>query len=375
MSKRSRYILIVFVIFCLIYFLRYKAETSLPIKDGEVVKVRGFLSQEPTLQDNKQGFQVGQITIKTTLWPQFHYGDEVVVVGKVNRRVISSFYSQFILVNPQISLVSPGEAKLSLISQVFKLQNRLTTVFRQVLPEPQASLLIGIILGKQSGLPPQFYQALRISGTAHLVVASGMNLSLIVGGLMEFLSRFLTRKLSIFVCLLYILIYSTMTGLQPPIVRAALMTGLTYLSVLLGREKQGLWTLLWSAGAMLVIKPLWLFDVGFQLSFSATLGLTVLGSRLKNIFNKKHVPLGAELAETFSAQAFTMPILIFTFGYFNPLSFIPNVLILWLIPCLMFLGAIVGFSGLLSLTIAQFMGWLAWLPLSYMITVIDFFGK
>lgn len=383
MKLLGRYILILIASFCVVYFFRFQSKLNLGLKSGQRMKIKASLTQEPILQGSRQTFKIKGITVKTRALPEYHYGDRLLIVGTVKTRVINSIFNRFWLINPQISKLKADSKKNNLIEvflrKLFKFRSHLETIFNQTLVEPQASLLMGIFLGIQKSMPLSFYEALKTTGTLHIIVASGMNISLTAGILLNFLSRFLGRKLAIFISLICILIYCLIAGMSPPIVRAGLMAAILYLANLEGRESLGFWTLFFSAGLMLLFNPFLLFDVGFQLSFSATLGLMVLAPFFQLLFQKKLAKLPeqirGDLSETISAQIFAFPILAITFGRFNPLSILPNALVLFLIPYLMFLGLLISISGLVFLPAAQFFSWLAYLPLTYFIQVINFFGR
>ena len=381
MNKKGLLLLILFIVFSLIYFFRLKTKLQINFVNGDQVKVVSRLTQEPILQGKYQVFKVNGIFVKTSSLVDYHYGDYLDMTGRVEVKVINKWFNQFWLINPEIVEVKTYSEKLrikdGLIKNVFKFRQKLVEVFIRTLPEPQASLLIGIVLGVKLGLPVDFYQSLKTTGTLHIIVASGMNISLLAGGLLEILSLFLGRKMALVASLLVVFCYCLMAGLEPPIVRAGLMALVLYLAVFLGRETDGLISLILVAMIMLIFDPLLLFDIGFQLSFMATLGLMVLASRLKNAFVllKYLKPVSSDLSETLSAQIFTLPILVISFGHFNPLSLLPNVLTLWLIPFLMVLGLLIGFLGLVFWPLALFLSWLLWLPLTYFVNIINWFGQ
>jgi len=260
---------------------------------------------------------------------------------------------------------------------IFQFRKKIEQVFVKTLPEPHSSLISGIVLGSQKTLAKDFYDNLKTSGTLHIIVASGMNISLLAGSLKDFLARFLKRKPALIVAEIVILIYFVICGMTPPISRAAIMASILYLSQLLGRQAEGAWILVITGLIMLIFNPLLLFDTGFQLSFTATLGLFTLSP----FFQKKigQISFGRflpqETGETLAAIVFTAPVLIVTFGNFNPFSLIPNILILWLIPYLMYLGFIIAGLSLVSFSLAQILCWLSFLPLTYLISVINIFGS
>jgi len=382
MSNKGRYILIFFATFSLVYLFRFKAKTKTNLKAGDQVKITATLSQEPILQDNYQLIKINtinNISIKASRFPAYHYADRLIIVGTLKTQAINLFLKQFLLVDPAITLVKSYSKKLSIreasLKKLFNLRNKLEEAIGQVLPEPHAGLLIGILLGTQQSLPQDFYQALKTTGTLHIVVASGMNISLTAGILLNFLVKFLGRKLALFVSLVCILIYCLLAGMNPPIVRAGIMAAILYLAQFSGRQSIGLLTLVFTGAMMLFINPLLLFDASFQLSFSATSGLMLLTSALEKIFYQLPQLLKEILSQTLACQIATLPILVIAFGHFNPLSVIPNIFVLWLVPYLMIFGMVISLAGLICLALAQFFGWLIWLPLTYFIVIINFFGQ
>src|SRR3990167_6840304 len=132
------------------------------------------------------------------------------------------------------------------------------------LPQPQAALLAGILLGEKSSLDKDFSNALRRTSTIHIVVVSGQNLTLLIGALMAFVTV-LGRKKTIIISLIIILIYSLLTGMQIPVLRAAIMVSIALLAQLFGREAESTWVLLITGLLMLIYQPNWLLSISFQL--------------------------------------------------------------------------------------------------------------
>ena len=131
---------------------------------------------------------------------------------------------------------------------------------------------------------------------------------------------------------------------------------------------------------MLLVNPFLLrYDVGFQLSFLAVLGIIYLGPIFKKMLNfipeERLVNLRSIITMTFSAQVFTLPILIYNFGYFSLVSPLSNILIVPILPLIMMMG----FIFLLLGTIYSPLIWLFALPvyllLKYLTSVISFLSK
>ncbi len=322
--------------------------------EGETITVTGKISSNISLQDNTQGFNLGRIRVKTELYPRYSYGDKLVISGTLKRKVINRWYAQFSLIYPGIETVESG-------NNIFiGLKSWLEKHVQSNLPEPEAGLVSGIVLGSKSSLSDSFWQALQQTGTLHLVVASGYNVSVILGTVVGYLAGLIQRRWAIGLGIIVVGIYAFMVGLEPAIVRASLMGSLAYLAQALGKPAESLRLLILAAVIMLFVNPLSLFDVGFQLSFLATLGLIVLGSRLTRI------PPG--IRESISAQIFVWPILVFTFNSFNPFVIVVNSLIVWLVPFIMSLGAALALTGW------PVLGWLVYVPAHLMVKIIYVFA-
>jgi competence protein ComEC len=138
------------------------------------------------------------------------------------------------------------------------------------------------------------------------------------------------------------------------------MGSLAYLGQFLGKQAQSLRLLIIAALVMLLVNPLTIFDVGFQLSFLATLGLIVLCPRLTR------VPTG--IRESLAAQIFVWPVLVSNFGQMNVFAILINSLIVWLVPYIMVLGAALSFTGW------QVLAWLVYVPAHLMVKIIYVFA-
>lgn len=360
-------VLILLAIFIIRWQTAYQTEAKLGQLAGEQIYLSGRISSESILQVSSQRFRVSLIDIVTGDEVKYEYGQKVAISGILQRRVINKWHSHFSLIYPTIKIIEADNIN-SIRYRIISFRQGIEAVFNKNLPEPEASLLSGIVLGVKKGLPQEFYEALRKTGTMHIVVASGFNVTMIMGTIVAFLAGRIRRQQAILVGLILVGIYTVMAGIQPAIVRAAIMATCAYLGQLLGRQSNG-WRLLMAAAMlMLLFEPLLLFDLGFQLSFSATAGLIILGKRLESIFGRIAV-IGKAMAETMAAQIFVTPIIISVFGQVSVFSILVNSLILWLVAPIMVLGA------LLALTRLQLVAWLAYVPLHLMVLIIEWFGK
>lgn len=241
---------------------------------------------------------------------------------------------------------------------------------QRTLPEPQASLAIGILLGVKREMSRDFYEQLVETGTLHIIAASGYNVSVVGTVLMAISAMFLGKYYSLVISILGIVGYIILAGGSPSIVRAGVMGILTLIGVGLGRQTEAR-RLLWIASiGMILVKPELIFDVGFQLSVSATVGLLYIGEIIKSLTNKLSSwrPAWTEeyLIPTLAATIATAPVIYWHFGRLSLIGVFVNMLILPVVPLIMLLTT-------LTLVFAP-ISYLLYVPLWWVIWVIRMFG-
>ena len=344
--KRLILTLILFGLFLIRFQTSFQASQNMDRYAGKSITISGRISSQINLQGNSQSFNMGRVRVRTNLYPAYEYGDKLVISGTLQRQVINRWYSRFSLIYPRIERVAAG-------NNIFiGFKNKLAAWYSRVLPEPEASLLAGIALGSKRGLPQEFWQALQTTGTLHIVVASGFNVTVVMGATIFLFAGLMKRTLAIILGIAAVMIYSLMAGLEPAIVRAAIMGSLAYFGQMLGKPSDGLRLLFLAAGAMLWFNPLFIFDIGFQLSFMATLGLILVCPRLPG-----WLPRG--MKESLAAQIMVWPILLINFGQMSLIGIVVNSLIVPLVPYVMALSLL---------------PWLAYVPLHLIVVIINWFG-
>lgn len=254
------------------------------------------------------------------------------------------------------------------------LQVYLSQIINQILPFPQSSILAGMLIGSKENLPYYLKTKLQITSTIHLIVVSGQNLSLLAGFVMS-LTAYLGRKKTILLTTCIILFYSIITGLQVPVLRAAIMAILSYLGQILGKEKTGWWILAFTAGAMLLYNPNWLLSISFQLSFMATLAVVVVGPILVKCLHKVPNILREDLAVTLGAQALTLPIIALNFNQLSLVGVVVNTLVLWTVPVVMITGFISLGLGIINTFLGQITGLIPSILITYFLNIVDLFSN
>ena len=202
--------------------------------------------------------------------------------------------------------------------------NPFVDIINQVLPEPQAGLLNGILFGIRANMPKNFYEALITTGTVHIVALSGQNISILAKVISEITLR-CGRRISIWITFSSIIGFVLFVGFEPTLIRAAIMGSLSLLAVYFGRKDWSLLSLILAAGMMLIVNPSWIDNLSFQLSFLATLGIILLSSgtplkRAKNLVEEIKNDLLLNLRTTLSAQIFTVPIIFIPFRVAMPVA-------------------------------------------------------
>ncbi len=246
--------------------------------------------------------------------------------------------------------------------------------FSRILPQPQAGLLSGMVLGSKQVLPEDFKQALINTSTIHIVVASGQNLT-ILSGFIVGLASIIGRKKAVLTSIGVNLFYAVLTGFQIPIIRAAFMNIFASLGQLTGREAPTVYALLASAIVMLIYEPLWLYSVSFQLSFLATFAVMEYAPALESKFRRIPDILRNDLIVSVSAFLLTLPIIYENFGRISLTGVIVNCLVLWTTPLIMASGGVVAVLSLINIEVAWVLSYFPAVFLTYLIYVVEFFSN
>ncbi len=244
-----------------------------------------------------------------------------------------------------------GRQGNALIAALYAVRARASALLDALMPQPYAALANGMILGIESGISRDLYAQFNLTGTSHVIVISGSNIALVSGVLLLIFTWLLRgrRRLAALLSLIGVGLYTLLVGADAAVVRAAIMGGLFVLAIAFNRQSAAIITLFVAALSMLLLNPLTLWDVGFQLSFMATLGLILfstplqrgwdarVGQRLPRLANSL---LAEGLLITLAAQITTMPLVVHYFGRLSIISFLANLLIIPVQPPIMIAGGL-----------------------------------
>jgi len=349
---------------------------------GLVKETRSGASQE--LKVSLTGEYKGDISVRLSPYPEFKYGDIVKVSGKINEP--SGEYKNYYLsrgifgqINfPKAELLEKNEGNF-IKARLFSFKENIKNIFKAILPKEKAAFLAGITIGAREDFSKEFEEKMSLSGTTHLVALSGYNISVIALAVGLALNFFFSSAVSFYLSVLVITLFVLMAGAEASVVRAAIMGTIGLFAIQTERLFNPRNAIVIAAFIMVLFNPrVLVFDIGFQLSFAALLGMIYLAPSLKNLFN---IESGGFLSwkenavTTSAAQIMALPILLSSFGIFSLTSLLANILILEFIPITMGIGFVMAFLGFCSVFPAKILGVLANLFISYEFFIINIFSR
>lgn len=233
-----------------------------------------------------------------------------------------------------------NELWLTFMEAILSFKNFVSLLINQSFLEPQASFLLGLLLGSRKGIPLELMDSFGVNGLTHIIAISGYNITLLIvliGRIFSFLSfrlRFVLSVIAIFVFVLLV-------GASAAVVRAAIMGVIALITLQVGSSYLVLFSIILAGSIMAFINPQILtYDVGFQLSFLATLGLVLLVPLIEPYFKffPQKFAIRESIVLTFAAQIFALPIIVANFGTLSLISPLSNLLVLPFLPLIMLFG-------------------------------------
>ncbi len=236
-------------------------------------------------------------------------------------------------------------------------------------------------MGDKNYLTKGLKNELNIAGVRHIVAISGMHIAIIESILVTLLLALgFWRNQALDISLIVCFIFVALTGFQSSAIRAWIMGSFAVWAEIIGRKSDSLRILIFTASLMLMFNPLLLrYDIGFQLSFLAVLGIIYLGELFNYWFrfipNWKWLNLREILVMTFSAQFFTFPFLIYYFGHISLVAPLTNTLIIPVIPFLILFGFLSSLIGLVWPFLSLILAFPCWFLLFYIDGIISLVSR
>jgi len=364
---------------------------------GEVIVIK-----EPEIKDRMQkivvisqelSFSRGSLAptkflITTNAYMVYEYGDKLKVScileipenfnGFDYRMYLAKDDILHLCKNPKIESLEKNQGSRA-YAGLLQIKNKLQDKIIALLPAPQSGLLIGLILGGDDKLSKAVQDNFSKTGLTHIVAVSGYNVTIVAEYLM-LLGIFLGlwRKQAFYFALAGIFLFVVMTGMSASAVRAGVMGWLILWAMKNGRLSNAQNSIVFSALVMLLFNPLLLrWDVGFQLSFLATIGIVYFYPVIEKYSIKKNGIsfLSEILFLTLSAQVFVLPIILTDFQKLSVISPLANLLVLPIIPLTMLLGFVMVVLAFVFPPLATILAWLTFLPLKYEMSVIEWMAN
>jgi len=382
--------------------------------DKEITFI-GYITKEPDKRSNHQKLKIKSqklkvgnqwqdvsdiILVTTRLYPEYQYGDELEITGKLKtpsefedfnyKGYLAKDRIHSVMYYPKIEPTGNNRGNF-LYKTIYFFKNKIKQAVEEIMPLPEVAILEALILGNKQGLTDNLKNQLNISGTRHITAISGMHIIILIKALMIILiSIGLWRGQAFYVTLGILALFIIMIGAPASAVRAGVMGGILLFAEKIGRLNDSGRAIVFAAAVMLALNPLLLkFDIGFQLSFLAVLGIIyikpifdewldkLLPEKPKRWLDKgeirKEIP--GVITMTFAAQIATLPILVYNFGQISFISPLANVLIVPALPYVMGTGFIFSLASVLWSLLGKILIWPVWFIFAYITKLVELFSK
>jgi len=375
--------------------------------DGGAVVVRGSIAREPDRRDTRTDYLVevtavleegrwraarGRLLAQAARWPELSYGDEVRLEARLESPpAIEGFDYRAYLARKGIHSLARrpvmeriGGGGNAVRKALLAVKSHARRGLRASMPEPESALAVGIVLGDARGIPEDVDQAFRRTNTTHVIAISGSNIALLIAVLAASLGRLMGRRAASAAIVPVVAAYAALVGADAAVVRAAIMGSIVAVGELAGRPADAANGLLAAAWAMTAWNPGVLFDLGFQLSFAATVGLLAFGGPMRGAaqtwLEGRLSPGTARSAVrwledtvllTLAAQLTTWPLIALQTGEVSLVALPANALIVPAQPAVMGLGALTAALGSVWPAAGRLVGAIAWLPTAWTIRAVE----
>jgi len=367
---------------------------------GQEISLEGTIISEPDKRSTWQKFKIktdvygSTVLVNARRYPDFNYLDKIKITGNLESPFETDEFSYkdylmkdgiySVMAFPEIELISKEHqhgAFSFLCEKLFLIKQRFRENIKRNFSPPYSSVLEGMILGDSGAMDEDLKNKLNITGLRHIIAVSGTHIIILASILMSlFVAMGFWRHQAFYFSLILIWAYIILTGLSASGIRAGIMGSMFLFAQVLGRQGSGMRLIVFACALMLLQNPLLLFyDVGFQLSFLACLGLILLNPLISGLikkFTKDNAKNAVDIVSaTFSAQIFTIPVLLYNFGNISLISPVTNILIVPIVYWIMVFGFIFSIAGSFFQPLAALLAVPCWLFLSYFIFILNSFSK
>ncbi len=373
---------------------------------GKTVTLEGVVVRDPDLRERSTQLAVqikavngvqftegARVLLFVDVFEKSAYGDRIKIKGVLKKpepfetdsgrtfnypKYLRAHGILYTMSFPNITHIGNGGGN-PIVAELLSIKHVFIRGIERALPEPESALLAGLLLGEKQSLGEKITGFFRNAGVVHIIVLSGYNVALVIQWVSFILLRIFPRAVAYSLSGIFVVGFAVMTGASETTMRALLMALLGTLATILRRPKAALRMLAIAAATMAVMNPyIVLYDLSFQLSILATLGLILfsenIAKRLTFVPEFKYFPLREIISTTLATQATVLPLLIFSVGAVS-LVFLPtNVLVLPAVPLAMFAGFFASLAALFLPVLAFPFSLISYSILSYIINIATVFG-
>ena len=339
----------------------------------------------------------GKILAKIPLENRVKYGDRVLLKGYLSippdeedfsyRNYLKRKGIFVYMPRGEIENLESNQAGFILF-WIYQLRSNALALTYQLWPDPEASLLGGILLGIEAGIPEDVGRSFRETGTTHIIAISGFNITIVAGLFSRIFSRLFNPRRGALAAILGVGVYTLLVGGDAAVLRAAIMGGCSIFAHQIGRRQHGINAAALASLIMIILNPQLPWDISYQLSLSATMGLILyadlfarrfyeLSSRILPLEAAQRItqPVSEYILFTFAAQLTTFPVMLYHFHSFSISTFIANPAILPVQPPIMVLGGLAVILGLIWDPLGRAAAPLVYPFVLYTIRIVEWFAR
>jgi len=399
-------IVVLYIFGGLYYLYEYNQNLNKFVKySGQQVSIKGFIDSSPDINANKVVYKLkteeiilegskevdkvnGRIILTTLMDDEefINYGEEVEVRGTLNipksrtnpggfsyRNYLSHNGISATIFVMDYNIRIGGKNKGNFFVQLgLVLRARIVNVIKRSLPPQQAGLLNGMLIGYKQDLSPEVQYAFSASGLSHIMAVSGSNVAFIVLPLVFLFKKLKFRqKFANISIILVLIMFTLVTGFEPSVLRAVIMAIVVLIGQIMWRETEIFTSISFAAIVLFFYSPGILFNIGFQLSFAATISLVLFYNNLKQMLSFKFIPsfISDVLAATVSAQIGVLPIMLIYFNTVSVVSILSNLIVVPLVGVITILGLLMAVLGQIHIVFSILIGYVNNVLLSFVLVV------
>ncbi len=393
-----RKVVLIFSIFLLLGAVYYTFDDFLYWTKKENIEFsgdfRGKVFDNPQLREDRQTVRIkvlgeggGRILVYLRATPVVTYGDELLLSGDILRPPADSYGNYLakermhgVSFYPDAKILETGGGNFFFTSLYF-VREKIKKSISNLFPQRQSAFLSGVLLGDRGEFSSSFLEKLSSSGTMHLTALSGLHMTIIVFLIFSVVSVlcFGKKRTAFFIVFFVVFLFVAMTGFKVSAIRASIMAFTAGLAKYLGRNYNPRNAIIFAGLFLTLLNPKApVFDLGFQLSFSATLSIIYLVPVIRRLsfFNQDSFFGWRDiLAITIGAQLGVAPLTIMYFENFSFTSLFANIAILVVMPFLMVSGIVVVLIYFVLPSFAVILSKPTFFLLDYSIFVVEFFYR